>query len=860
MKKIICCALLFAGMAAQAQNKRTVTDTTVHFIVKGNCQMCKDRIEEAAHGRGVIEVSWDIDTKDLSLRYNPAQTTIDKVEQRIADVGHDTPHRKADDGVYKKLPDCCLYRDGTMEALAELKKQTSTEIGAPAEKPGTVVKGVVLESDEKGNFHPLAGASVRWLGTTSGMMTDSNGVFTIPVHDNIHLLVFSFTGYKADTISVSPAEEIKVVLASGHSLQEVKVSAVRRSSYLSPLSPLMTTVMSERELFKAACCNLSESFETNPSVDVAYNDAVTGSRQIQLLGLAGVYSQLTLESLPGPRGLAAAYGINYIPGPWIESIQLTRGTGSVVNGYESIAGQINVEMKKPESAERFYLNGYINSMGKTDLNLVLSQKLGKKWSTALLLHDDFLQNKTADMNHDGFRDLPTGNQFSVFNRWKYDNANGLLFQAGFKYMKEDRTGGETAFDPSVDKFSMNHYGLGIQTTRTEAFSKLGYVFPQKKYKSIGLQLSGFRHDQHAYYGMMIYNALQDNFYANLIYQSIIGTTKHKFRTGLSMNADKFRELYRSVRFDRNETTPGVFFEYTFSPDDKFSAVAGLRADHNSIYGTFITPRLHIRYAPVKGTTFRFSGGRGQRTANILADNAGLLASSRIIMIMGGQSGKAYGLDQEVAWNEGVSLEQKFRLFNRSASLVMDFFRTDFTKQVVTDLEDPSFFMFYNLNGKSFSNSFQAELEMEPVHKLEVRLAYRLFDVKSTYNQVLMSRPLVSRNRAFMNLAYDLKGWKFDYTINVNGKKRLPPTVINPTAYHRDNESPAFVQMNAQLSKTVGKKHPVDLYIGGENLTNFMQENAIVAADHPFGPYFDASMVWGPVTGRQLYAGFRYKIK
>lgn len=820
--------------------------------------MCQERITTAAKGRGVLDVNWDIDTKVLTLRYNPAQTNVDKVERRIAEAGHDTPHHRSDDDTYKKLPECCLYRDGTMEALAELKKQTSTT--APADLKNISVRGVVLESDEKGNFHPLAGASVRWMGTNTGMVTDSNGVFSVPYHDSLRLLVFSFAGYKADTVSVTPTEEIKVVLASGKALQEVKVSAVRRSSYLSPLSPLLTTVMSERELFKAACCNLSESFETNPSVDVAYNDAVTGSRQIQLLGLSGIYTQLTLESLPGPRGLAAGYGISSIPGPWIESIQLTRGTGSVVNGYESVAGQINVELKKPESAEQLYANGYVNSMGKTDLNLVMARKLNKQWSTALLLHDDFLQNKTSDMNHDGFRDQPTGNQFSIYNRWKYDNANGLMFQAGLKWLKEDRTGGETAFDPATDKFSTNHYGLGIQTDRKEVFTKLGYVFPQKRFKSIGLQLSAFRHEQNAYYGMNVYDALQHNFYANLIYQSIIGTTKHKFRTGLSFNADRFRELYKVIHYDRNETTPGAFFEYTFTPEESFSVIAGIRADHNSIYGGFLTPRLHVLYKPAKGTSLRFSAGRGQRTANVFADNAGLLASSREIMIMGAVPGKAYGLDEEVAWNKGVSLEQKFRLFNHNASLVVDYFRTDFKKQVVVDMEDPRYVMYYDLNGKSYSNSFQAELDMSPVHNLEVRMAYRLYDVKTQYEMGLLSKPMVSKNRAFLNLAYDLKGWKFDYTVNVPGKKRLPYTMSNPYIYQRMDHSPAYVLMNAQISKTVGKKHPIDLYIGGENLTNFMQEDAMVAPGQPFSPYFDASMIWGPVTGRQIYGGFRYKIK
>ncbi len=180
--------------------------------------------------------------------------------------------------------------------------------------------------------------------------------------------------------------------------------------------------------------------------------------------------------------------------------------------------------------------------------------------------------------------------------------------------------------------------------------------------------------------------------------------------------------------------------------------------------------------------------------------------------------------------------------------------------MVVDLESPREVKFYNLQGRSYSNSFQAELNFEPVKKLDVRLAYRYFDVKTTYDSKLLQRPLIASNRAFGNLAYAIDGWKFDYTINYNGKKRIPNTDANPMQYQRGNYSPSFVLMNAQISKTVGIKHPMDFYVGGENLTNYYQKDAIVAADQPFSSHFDASLVWGPVTGRMFYAGWRYKIK
>jgi outer membrane receptor for ferrienterochelin and colicin len=279
-----------------------------------------------------------------------------------------------------------------------------------------------------------------------------------------------------------------------------------------------------------------------------------------------------------------------------------------------------------------------------------------------------------------------------------------------------------------------------------------------------------------------------------------------------------------------------------------------------LFGIFVTPRLHVRYEPVKGTTIRFSAGRGQRTANIFAENMSVFVSSREINILSGSTNNAYGLDPEVAWNKGISIDQKFKLFNRDGSFSVDYFRNDFNKQIVVDLEDVRQVKFYDLAGKSFSNSFQAEMNFEPFRKLELRLAYRFFDVRTTYSDVLLQKPFTSKNRAFTNLAYEVSGWKFDYTLNYNGSKRIPNTSANPVQYQLNTSSPSYVLMNAQVSKTVGKKHPFELYLGGENLSNYFQKDPIIAADQPFSQYFDASLVWGPVSGRLIYTGLRYKLK
>lgn len=867
MKTFFLCVLTLFTINISKAQQAIATDTTVSFKVFGACEQCKERIEKAIKIKGLKNGDWDVDSKLLTVTYDPTKTSLQKIQNRVVAVGHDIETKKANISVYDALPACCHYREMEDEAMDHGTSETvhieSSENQLPAQLKNTddqPIKGVVLESNKQGVFKPLSGASIIWLNSGTGTSTDSSGVFSIKHTGTDSRLIISYAGYQPDTIAVNNAKELKIVLASNNQLKEVLISSKQRSTYLAALSPVRTQIMNERELFKAACCNLSESFETNPSVDVSFNDAVTGSKQIQLLGLSGNYTQLTVENLPGPRGIATPLGLNSIAGPWIESIQLTKGTGSVANGYESIAGQINIELKKPEKAEQVFANAYVNEMGKSDLNLNLAKKIGNKWSTVLLLHDDFNKNKTIDFNKDGFRDLPTGNQFSMVNRWKFEDGKGWITQFGIKVLTDKKTGGQINYDEAKDKFTDNNYGLGINTNRYEGFAKIGYVFPEKKYKSIGLQLAGISHDQKSYFGLTKYDATQQNFYSNLIYQSIINNTNHKFRTGISFLYDKYNEDFNAANFKRKEIVPGAFFEYTYDFLTKLTIVAGLRTDHNSLFGWFVTPRLNVRYEPIKGTSIHISAGRGQRTANIFAENNSVLVSAREVQIVNPSLGKGYGLDPEVAWNKGISIDQKFKLFARDAMFSVDYFRNDFTNQVITDLEDARTVKFYNLKGKSYSNSLQAELSFEPVRKLDVRFAYRYFDVKATYGDKLLQRPFTAANRAFANLAYAVGGWKFDYTINYNGKKRIPSTLNNPAEYQRPNYSPDYTLMSAQITKTFGKKHPMDFYIGAENITNFFQKDVIVAADQPFSKYFDASLVWGPVTGRMFYVGWRLKIK
>jgi outer membrane receptor for ferrienterochelin and colicins len=644
-------------------------------------------------------------------------------------------------------------------------------------------------------------------------------------------------------------------------LKEVTVKFRRASTQISMLDPMKRELISQRELLKAACCNLSESFETTPSVDVAFTDAVSGYKQIQMLGLAGPYTLITRENIPDTRGLAAVTGLTFTPGTFIEGMQLSKGTGSVVNGYESVAGQINVEWRKPfeDKEEKLHLNLYQSSQGRTEGNIVYRNKLSDKLSTNILLHGKSQWLK-LDNNNDGFLDQPLDKQFVGANRWFWFGPKGWEVQGGVKAAFVQNTGGQWNYERNGEQIAGKPWGFQLNTERVEGWAKIGKMF-SKLGTSMGLQLAGVYHNQDAKYGSTNYLGTQRSFYANLIYQTILGNTNHILKGGLSMLIDNYDETFRFTNYKRNEIVPGAFAEYAYTHSTKFNLVAGIRGDYHNIFGVFATPRLHVRYAPFKKTVLRASVGRAQRTANIFAENMGYMASNRSFMVQSAAgSANPYGLNPEVAWNSGVNLTQKFVLDYRDGAVSVDYYYTHFQNQVVVDVEDAHSVQFYNLNGLSFANSLQAQADYELIHNLDLRLAYRWYDVRTSYGNTLKERPLVAAHRAFANIGYETRNkWKFDYTVQWIGSKRIPSL----HSHHgggvtSESYSPSFWQMNAQISKSWNDK--LEVYLGGENLTNYMMHDPIVGAGNPYNVGFDASMIWGPIMGANIYGGFRYKLR
>ena len=722
------------------------------------------------------------------------------------------------------------------------------------------IMGKVLGMNDKGLTEALPGANLYWEGTIIGIPTDSLGMFHLPNPATIPAkLVVSMIGFVSDTIILHQLNrmDLQIVLKNIISLKEVNVETRQNSTLYSTFNPINTEVISGKELLKAACCNLSESFSTNASVDVAFTDAVSGAKKIQMLGLDGVYTQILSENMPMLRGLSSAYGLNYIPGTWIDNILVTKGTGSVVNGYESISGQINLEFLKPkDQKKRFFINLYGNEKGRMEANIHLAKKINIKWSTMLFTHISDL-NRKNDMNRDSFLDMPLTRQYNIFNRWDFHNQKNFEAQFGIKALLETRQGGQTNFNYAKDLGTANSYGIGINTKALEYFSKTGFMFPSTPGKSIGIQTSGKWQQQNMYFGLRKYNGEQKNFYANVIYANIINNTNQKYKLGASYLLDDYSEKYKDPAIDsvfaRTESVPGVFAEYTYLHADNFSMVAGVRADFHNLYGIQYTPRLHLRYNVTKSFTLRLSGGKGFRTSNIFVENQSVFASSRQVVIK-------EKLKTEIAWNYGISANQKFKLFNNEAFINADFFRTDFQNQVIIDLdEDVNKVIFYNLDGQSYSHSLQVDFGFTPVKMFDIKLAYKWYDVKATYHHELLDKPYVPKHRLMVNMAYStyMNIWKFDFTTNWLGQSRIPNTLFSPVQCQLPMHSKEYFLLNAQITKKFRK---FELYLGCENMLNYTQKEPIIAADKPFGSSFDASMIYAPVDGRTVYAGLRMSIK
>ena len=623
------------------------------------------------------------------------------------------------------------------------------------------------------------------------------------------------------------------------SIQQRKAEGVSRMG-----GAVNGTEMGQEELFRAACCNLGESFVTNPSVDVNYNDAAVGARQIKLLGLSGQYVQMLLENLPVTLGAAMPYQLGYVPGAWMKSISVSKGASSVKNGPQSITGQINVEYLKPEDDPGLQVNIYGDSRLKGEANVMGNVHLNHHLSTEVLAHyeKDFMH---MDEDKDGWQDAPAVEQLHLQNRWKYQKGRYIM-HAGIGYLTEKREGGQ------MEDASTNPYPVLIKANRLDGYMKHAFLLNREHNTNLAFLANGSLYNLDGTFGLKEYGDRQSSLNSQLVLEHDFND-EHNLSTGFSFNADQLDETLTSVAPKlTTEYTPGVFAQYTYKPSYKFTAMAGLRADRSTLYNrTYLTPRLHVKWVAADWVTLRASTGKGYRTPHALAENHYLLTSGRTLAIA--------DLKQEEAWNGGLSMVFYIPLMERTLTVNAEYYYTDFINQAVIDYDsDPTKINIGNLNGSSYSHTVQVDANYDITEDLNLLAAFRYNQVMCTYGGKMMEKPLQSRYKGLLTLSWKpmLALWQVDLTLQINGGGRIPDYIDENNMLVSGKEFPAYPQLNLQVMREF--RH-FSLYVGGENLTNYRQENPVINAGNPWSPTFDPTLVWGPVHGIMAYAGIRMNL-
>lgn len=719
-------------------------------------------------------------------------------------------------------------------------------------------RGTVVYSDSDGEARPLVGASVFWKemskgiskGTTKGVYTDSLGRFELVRSGSNDTLVIRAIGYQP--IEFQALDEEMLVTMVPTTTESVIVEGDQPTILRTTEK---TEFISEKQLKMAACCSLAESFEKSPSVEVSYSDAASGARQIQMLGLRGLYTQVLIEAVPMVRALEMPFGLEHIPGPFMESVSISKGAGTVTNGYDAITGLINVCYHNPRTAPALFVNAYGNTNSRAELNVYGAQHVTDELSTLTMLHGRIMPSAT-DKNADGFADQPTFKQVNAVHRW-YFNNDMVEWQVFVRGILDNYEGGQLE---SVRNNANRLYQISTDIKRLDGFVKFGVldIWESMPGSGVSVVVAGATHEQRSLYGESRItgdeNTLQVRGVIALPFSDDL-----KFLGGLTYLNDHVRQSIThtsqagqavlGMTTERTEHVPGVYSELTASPVESLVLIGGLRYDWHNLYGSYVTPRLHAKYSITEYTSVRASVGRGWRVPSVIIENMPSFISSRQITFDS-------AFRPEEAWNLGASITTTIEVGDRPITADLEVYRTQFQNQVVIDFDrSPNELHVTNLSGESYATSVLAQVLVSPFPRVDVLVAYRWQDVQAPYNGTLQQKPMTSRSRVLTTLSYTTPepDWQFDATVSWNSGGRLPSSAIvgSPTAFE------GWWRVNGQVTK---KFTNLDLYLGAENLTDFIQNDAVVGADNPYGPTFDASLVWGPLDVRLFYLGVRYTIE
>ena len=757
--------------------------------------------------------------------------------------------------------------------------------------------GKVVDADTN---EPLIGATLYWKNTTAGATTSADGSFAIRRVSGFDTLVVDYLGYETleQEMSDKSVHEVTLKLKStATGIDEVVVEGMQRGNFAKSGGITRQEQISFAGLCKMACCSLAESFENSASVTVGYSDAISGARQIKMLGLAGTYTQILDENRPIMQGAGAAYGLSYTPGMWLNSIQVSKGVASVTAGHEAITGQINLEHRKPTDDERLFLNLYFDSELRPEINLSSAIPLtkDKSLSTVIMAHGS-MHPMAHDGNGDTFVDMPKSHQVNIANKWLWQTPNGTQLRWGWKYLHENRLGGAHGYKDSMYDQMMSDplntlYGSKIHNRNINAYVKLGLpVGPEFTFtgdpadavqNNFAMVLDYDNYLTDSYFGINTVDVVENSVRFNATYAHYF-TQRSSLNVGASaymrmMNNDYLQQRVvdnapvKSWDFLGKSTLvePGIFAEYTYQIEEKFSLVVGLRGDYSTILGDYyyagedkgkilVTPRSHIRWSITPRTTLRASAGMGYRRQNLVTDNIWMMTTSRDVVMSGLND------DMEAAATFGGSLSQSFRLANDDqATISFDYFRTQFFNTMVFDQETAdNTTLIYNSKGKSFTDNYQVDFNWTPFKGFDLFATFRYTNAKMTLERdgesYLVERPLTSRYKGLINIQYAVRRWVFDVTAQLNGPMRLPELDGNlDKAINDPTLSPVYPMFFAQVSYKISN---LTIYVGCENIGNYKQDKPIVVPEGgPYAPGFNSSMVWGPLTGIKGYVGIRLNL-
>ena len=725
------------------------------------------------------------------------------------------------------------------------------------------IKGTILGD----NSEALIGSSIYWINTQIGTTTDENGFFSLSkegIKDK--RLIATYIGYQSDTIKISNQRLLIVNLISNNSLKEIELSENRVDIYIDPLKPIKTETITRKELEKAACCDLAGCFETQASVETKTTNVLTNTKELSMLGLSGVYNQILVDGLPNVVALGFVHGVSSIPGTLIDNIHISQGLASTQQGFESITGQISIDLKKPSLTEKLFTNIYYNSFSDKQANIDYSFKLGN-WNSIIGLHSTQPANK-IDRNNDNFLDLPLTTKYSLYNKWIYGLENNTNFYSStsIRFLTENKVGGELDFDENIHLGGNEFYGQVVDYNQFEINTKNSY---QLNDKNVILAQAFFTlQDQNAIYGTTEYVVDQTQFYLSLDNQFTWNT--HTLKSGVSLRKLDLNEevilkdnLISGLTYERtyggeynkDEFIPGIYLENNFNwRSNAVQLITGLRVDHHNEFGIFITPRSLFKYNFTENTTARVCLGSGWRTVNLFSEYIQILSSNREIQI-------EENLNPEKAINFGANFLHSISRENLDIQIIIDLYKTSFSNQIWPEYFVNSNYIYVNnFEGKSISNSFQTDLTFDLYKKFKLKLAYNYLDVFRMEHGHKHQFPFYSKHHALTTFSYQPadKDWHFDTRLHWFGKKKILNTTdyIDPHDAHTNPKSDPYTTISGQITKEF---NDFEIYFGCENILNFRQENPIINPENPFSYDFDIANTWGPTKGREFYIGFRYKI-